>query len=202
VEADRVRVYVLAGVPDWGGVGGVFVPQESMDRISAISMVAAMAVLGVTCLLNFCLVVVWGLAAGLWWLVCRRAQINWDVRRRWGDGISGVGIVKILVESAIDRTARRIGNVVTGSVGGNVCVGGVVGAIPGGVWGGWGVGGLTRLAETVRAVVVTCTWKGAVALAVSVTGVGITVHVAPAGAPVQVRVTRPAKPSMDCRASW
>jgi len=155
VEADRVRVYVLAGVPDWG-VGGVFVPQESMDRISAISMVAAMAVRGVTCLLNFCLVVVWGLAAGLWWLVCRRAQINWDVRRRWGDGISGVGIVKILVESAIDRTARRIGNVVTVSVGGNVCVGGV-GAIPGGVWGGWGVGGLTRLAETVRAVVVTCT---------------------------------------------
>src|ERR1700730_13094773 len=92
VEADRVRVYVLAGVPDWG-VGGVFAPQESMDRISAISRVAAMAVRGVTCLLNFCLVVLRGLAVGLWWFVCWRGRISWDARRRWGDGISGAGIV-------------------------------------------------------------------------------------------------------------
>src|SRR6202021_4343800 len=94
VEGDRVRVYVLAGVPDWG-VGGVFVPQESMDRISAISRVAAMAVRGLTCLRNFCLVVVWGLAAGLWWLVCRRAQISCDVRRRWGGGFVGGGFLQL-----------------------------------------------------------------------------------------------------------
>jgi hypothetical protein len=59
-------VYVLAGVPDWG-VGGVFVPQESMDRISAISMVAAMAVRGVTCLLNFLLG--GGVGIGSWFVV-------------------------------------------------------------------------------------------------------------------------------------
>ena len=40
-------------------------------------------------------------------------------------------------------------------VGEGVCVRGMVGAIPGGI--GWGVGGLTRLAEAVRAVVFTCT---------------------------------------------
>jgi len=40
-----------------------------------------------------------------------------------------------------------------------------------------------------------------VALAVKVTGVGIAVHVDSGGAPVQVRLTGPAKPSMDCRLS-
>jgi uncharacterized membrane protein len=126
VEADRVRVYVLAGVPDCG-VGGIFAPQESMDRISAISRVVAMAVRGVTWLLNFCLVVVRGLAVGLWWLVCRRARISWDARRRWGGIFSGAGIMKIAVESAIDRTARRIGNVVCGNVViGTVTIGNVV----------------------------------------------------------------------------
>jgi hypothetical protein len=129
VAADRVRVYVLAGVPGCGG-GEVLALQESMDRISAISRVVAMAVSGVTCLLNFCLVVVWGLAAGLWWLVCRRKRISWDARRRWG-GISGAGTIKIAVESAIDRTARRIGNVVFANlvlanvVFGNVMIGSV-----------------------------------------------------------------------------
>ncbi len=43
--------------------------------------------------------------------------------------------------------------------------------------------------------------RGAVALAARVIGVGTTVHVAPAGAPEQVSVTGPAKPSMDCRLS-
>src|SRR3984957_21304038 len=86
VEADRVRVYVLAGVPDWG-VGGGFVPQESMDRISAISRVAAMAVRGLTCLRNFCLVVVWGLAAGLWWIVCRGGRVCWGGRGGGGGGV-------------------------------------------------------------------------------------------------------------------
>ena len=105
---------MLAGVPGCGG-GEVLALQESMDRTSAISRVVAMAVRGVTCLLNFCLVVVRGLAAGLWWLVCRRKRISWDARRRWC-GISGAGIRKIAVESAIDRTARRIGNVVIGKV--------------------------------------------------------------------------------------
>jgi hypothetical protein len=57
VEAERVRVYVLAGVPDCG-VGGVFVLQETMDRVKAISRVATMAIRGVTYLLNFCLSVV------------------------------------------------------------------------------------------------------------------------------------------------
>ena len=81
VEGDRVRVYVLAGVPDWE-VGGVFVPQESMDRISAISRVAAMAIRGVACLLNFCLVVLRRLAVSSWWLVCWQGRIGWDARRR------------------------------------------------------------------------------------------------------------------------
>ncbi len=76
-----------------------------------------------------------------------------------------------------------------------------------GLWGPsevWAVSDICtgrRLVVAGRAVVETCTWKGAVALAASVTGVGITVHVAPTGAPVQVRVTGPAKPSMDCRLS-
>jgi hypothetical protein len=48
VEADRVRVYVLAGVPDCGR-GGVFELQERVDRSSAISRVAAMAICGLTC---------------------------------------------------------------------------------------------------------------------------------------------------------
>ena len=64
VEADRVRVYVLAGVPDCGR-GGVFAPQESMDKISAISSVAAMAIRGLTCLWSFWLLVVGRLAVGL-----------------------------------------------------------------------------------------------------------------------------------------
>jgi len=64
VEADRVRVYVLAGVPDCGG-GGVFALQESMDRISAISRVVAMAIRGLTCLLSSWLLVVGRLAVGL-----------------------------------------------------------------------------------------------------------------------------------------
>jgi hypothetical protein len=45
VEAERVRVYVLAGVPDcW--IGWAFAPQESMDKMRAISRVAAMAIRG------------------------------------------------------------------------------------------------------------------------------------------------------------
>jgi hypothetical protein len=76
------------------------------------------------------------------------------------------------------------------------------------VWGpeeAWGVSGICsgrRLAVVGPAVVVTCTWKGAVALAARVIGVGITVQVAPAGAPEQVSGTGPAKPSMDWRLSW
>ena len=68
----------------------------------------------------------------------------------------------------------------------------------------WGLSGFCnarRFAVAGPAVVVTCTWNGAVALAARVIGAGITVHVAPAGAPEQVRVTGPAKPSMDCRLS-
>lgn len=38
----------MAGVPDCGG-GGVLEPQESMDKSSAISRVAAMAVRGPGC---------------------------------------------------------------------------------------------------------------------------------------------------------
>ena len=38
----------MAGVPDCGR-GGVFEPQERMDRRSAISRVAAMAICGLTC---------------------------------------------------------------------------------------------------------------------------------------------------------
>jgi hypothetical protein len=64
VEADRVRVYVLAGVPDCG-VGGAFAPQESMDRSSAISSVAAMTIRGLTYLLSFWLLVVGRWAVGL-----------------------------------------------------------------------------------------------------------------------------------------
>jgi hypothetical protein len=45
VEADRVKVYVLAGVPDCG-VGGAFALQESMDKMRAVSRVAAMAIRG------------------------------------------------------------------------------------------------------------------------------------------------------------
>lgn len=77
----------------------------------------------------------------------------------------------------------------------------------GGIWGRgevWELSGLCnarRFAVAGPAVVVTCTWKGAVALAARVIGAGITVHVAPAGAPEQVRVTGPVKPSMDCRLS-
>ena len=70
-----------------------------------------------------------------------------------------------------------------------------------GVWGLGGICNRRRFAVAGPAVVVTCTWKGAVALAARVIGVGITVHVAPAGAPEQVRVTGPAKPSMDWRLS-
>jgi hypothetical protein len=69
------------------------------------------------------------------------------------------------------------------------------------VWGLSGFCNARRFAVAGPAVVVTCTWKGAVALAARVIGAGITVHVAPAGAPEQVRVTGPAKPSMDFRLS-
>ena len=69
------------------------------------------------------------------------------------------------------------------------------------VWGLSGPCNARRFAVAGPAVVVTCTWNGAVALAARVIGAGITVHVAPAGAPEQVRVTGPAKPSMDCRLS-
>src|ERR1700739_2064632 len=57
----------------------------------------------------------------------------------------------------------------------------------------WGLSGFCngrRFAVAGPAVVVTCTWNGTVALAARVIRAGITVHVAPAEAPEQVRVRR------------
>jgi len=71
-------VYVLAGVPDCGG-GGVFALQESMDRISAISRVVAMAIRGLTCLLAGA-----GWLGGEGWLG-RRDWLRWECKERGGD---------------------------------------------------------------------------------------------------------------------